>query len=60
MSKFRLPRKTKKVLKKLILEGKDPNWKTKECKILKVTKNYKNYSKVPTYKSLSVTAYSLG
>ena len=60
MKTFKLPRKTKKALKKLILDGKDPLWKTKECKITHVKKNYKNSNKVPTFKGVSVTGYSLG
>jgi len=60
MEKFRLPRKVKKVLKKLILKGKDPNWKTKDCRITSIRRHYKNSHTVSTYKGISVTSYSLG
>lgn len=60
MEKFRLPRKTKKVLKKLILKDKDPNWKTKDCKITEIRRYYRNSEKVPTFKGISVVGYTLG
>jgi ribosomal protein S19 len=59
MKTFRLPRKTKKVLKKLILDGKDPNWKTRECKITGI-KKHSRYSHIsPTYKGITVSSYEL-
>lgn len=60
MKDFRLPRKTKKELKKLILKDKYPAWKTKECKITSITKNYRYSYKRPTFKNISVTGYNLG
>lgn len=59
-TKFRIPRKTKKVLKKLILENLDPNWKPKDCKITSITKHYRYSEKRPTHKGISVTGYTLG
>jgi len=60
MKEFRLPRKTKKELKKLILKDKDPAWKTKECKITSITKHYRYSDKRPTFNGISVTGYTLG
>ena len=58
----RLPRKIKKGLKASVLKGKDPNWKTKECKIKGIVKaphRVFNQSK-NKFKNFAVQAYTLG
>lgn len=58
----RLPRKVKKGLKASVLKGKDPAWKTKECKIKGVVKaphRIFNNSKTK-FKGYAVQAYTLG
>lgn len=68
---MKLPRKTKKALKKAVLFGKDPAWKTSEVKIIDA-KKYTGYKAkrhrrtnqygqpfTPFFKSTFVTGYQL-
>lgn len=57
--KIKIPRKTKKELKKqIILAEKD--WKEKEVKIISTQKNSRYRRLNPTFKGLTVTGYTLG
>lgn len=60
-SRLKLPRKIKKALKKAILKDIDPNWKSKEVRIDRVSKtSYPSVKKgFATYKGFIVESFRL-
>jgi len=60
MKKNRLPRKTKKELKKQILKSVDSAWKTSHVRITKTTRHSRYMHRSAHYKGITVTGYTLG
>ena len=58
MKAVKLPRKLKKNLKKVVLKGVDPTWKTSEVKIIKIGR--KKHPADKAYKQIALHCYSLG